>query len=333
MDSFNNYNNFASGSGSGSSSNYRPPYSSDPSGSGSGSGQQPLPSFSQYPGGSSSQSQYPGPSQPSQNHYPGNSSLNHYPSPPIASSSNTSRPPPRKPNNMDGLLDDTPVHLPPPTLPSAPAPLTSDPNFDIIDWHPAYQSCQRYFLDHAQHEPGTQALCALINIRLPCQWLSNPVLSSSTPAPSPAQFTFKPPYPGQNGREPAHAQAQSPAFVSLIPYIRRLIITGFDKPPILHGFFGDSYKTGISPHLDCERRNYLFAAKQNGWRSCQEMYASGDETPPFMKPLEDASTEEIAAADKAWSKWEGWQRRENMSPSSRSGVNINGKRRSPNQSR
>jgi len=238
---------------------------------------------------------------------------------------------------MDGLLDDTPVSIPPPTLPSAPAPLTTDPNFDIIDWHPAYQSCQRYFLDHAQHEPGTQALCALINIRLPCQWLSNPVLSSTTPAQSPthpsnSQFTFKP-YPHQNVHDKAHAQAQSPAFVSLIPYIRRLIITGFDKPPILHGFFGDSYKTGISPHLDCERRNYLFAAKQNGWRSCQELYASGDETPPFMKPLEDASVDEVAAADKAWSKWEGWQRLGSGSPSASSNINGNGKRRSPGQSR
>jgi len=318
MDSYHqDYNNFASGSGS--SSSYRPPsYNDNPS------GQQPLPSFSQFPGASP------------QNQYPGNSSLNQYPSPPSASSSYTTRPPPRKPNNMDGLLDDTPVSLPPPKLPSAPAPapLATDPNFDIIDWHPAYQSCQRYFLDHAQHEPGTQALCALINIRLPCQWLSNPVISSSSASQSPAhpsssQFTFKPPYPRQNG----HDQAQSPAFVSLIPYIRRLVITGFDKPPILHGFFGDSYKTGISPHLDCERRNYLFAAKQNGWRSCQELYASGDETPPFMKPLEDATADEVVAADKAWSKWESWQRLGNASPGSRSSVNGNGKRRSPGQSR
>lgn len=327
MDSYHHdYNNSNFASGSGSSSSYRPAYNNNTP------GQQPLPSFPQYPGSSSQsqQNQYS-----SQSQYEGNSSFNHYPSPPSASSSHTSRPPPRKPNNMDGLLDDTPVSLPPPTVPSAPAPLTGDPNFDIIDWHPAYQSCQRYFLDHAQHEPGTQALCALINIRLPCQWLSNPVLSSSTTAQSPAhpsnsQFTFKP-YPRQN--ENSHAQSQSPVFVSLIPYIRRLIITGFDKPPILHGFFGDSYKTGISPHLDCERRNYLFAAKQNGWRSCQELYASGDETPPFMKPLEDASADEVAAADKAWSKWEGWQRLGNTSPSVKSGVNVNGKRRSPHQSR
>ena len=41
-------------------------------------------------------------------------------------------------------------------------PLTNDPDFDILAWHPAYSSCQRYFLDHAQHEPATQALCALI---------------------------------------------------------------------------------------------------------------------------------------------------------------------------
>ena len=41
---------------------------------------------------------------------------------------------------MDGLLDNTDTEV------SAPPPLTTDPNFDIIDWHPAYQSCQRYFL-------------------------------------------------------------------------------------------------------------------------------------------------------------------------------------------
>ena len=37
-----------------------------------------------------------------------------------------------------------------PSVPNA----SSEPHFDIFDWHPAYQSCQRYFLDHAQHDTG-----------------------------------------------------------------------------------------------------------------------------------------------------------------------------------
>ncbi|KAI7540073.1 hypothetical protein KC331_g9377, partial [Hortaea werneckii] len=73
------------------------------------------------------------------------------------------------PRPFNGVTD-SPAADPPPSAPAsamAPPPMTSDPDFDILEWHPAYTSCQRYFLDHAQHEPATQALCALINIRLP----------------------------------------------------------------------------------------------------------------------------------------------------------------------
>lgn len=187
-----------------------------------------------------------------------------------------------------------------------PAPLTSDPDFDILDWHPSYQSCQRYFLDHAQHEPGTQALCALINIRLPFQWLANPLISSAPQSSSQSAqpgsssgYNFNP-WP----RPPQSRGGAAPAFVSLIPYIRRLIITGFDKPGILHGFFGDSYKAGIGPLQDCERRNYLFAAKHGGWRSCKKQYdINSEETVPFMKPLDSAVVEELESAEKSWSGW------------------------------
>lgn len=199
------------------------------------------------------------------------------------------------------------------------ARLLDSPSFDIIEWQPAYQSCQRYFLDHAQYEPGTQALCSLINIRLPHQWRTAPVLSStppnSTPAgPSNPNYPFNPyPRPGSSINSPNRSHGSSgqppPSFVSLVPYIRRLIVTGFDKPPILHGFFGDDYLRGVLPHLDCERRNYLFAAKHGGWRSCKKMYdtgsggGGGDETVPFLKPLDEAKMEELTAAEKAWSRW------------------------------
>lgn len=189
-------------------------------------------------------------------------------------------------------------------------PITTAPEFDILDWHPAYQSCQRYFLDHAQHEPGTQALCALINIRLPHQWRINPIYTSN-----PASQV-----PGSNGQQSSSStfnlnswppsnrngsQSQTPpVFVSLIPYVRRLVITGFDKPGVLHGLFGDLWQAGISPLQECERRNYLFAAKHGGWRSCKKQYdLNEEETVPFLKPLQSVKQEELEAADKSWSSW------------------------------
>jgi hypothetical protein len=205
---------------------------------------------------------------------------------------------------------DRPAHQAPPAI-------AGDPTFDILEWHPAYQSCQRFFLDHAQHEPATQALCALINIRLPFQYLTNPVVSSTPAQAAPAasasssSFTFSVPRPGNNaspGRSRTSSNQTTPTFISLVPYIRRLVVTGFDKAAILHGFFGDDYTRGVLPHVDCERRNYLFAAKSGGWRSCKKQYDVGsgmgsDESLPFMKPLDEAKMEELTAAEKAWSGW------------------------------
>nr|POE75769.1 hypothetical protein CFP56_67788 [Quercus suber] len=197
---------------------------------------------------------------------------------------------------------------------SAPPALTTDPSFDILEWHPAYQSCQRFFLDHAQHEPATQALCALINIRLPCQWLTNPI-HSSTHSQQNSNQTYSFNYRGSNNnnlpspvRGASNGHSTNSTFVSLVPYIRRLIVTAFDKPPILHGFFGDDYTRGVLPHVDCERRNYLFAAKHGGWRSCKKQYdtgsgGGGDESVPFMKPLDEAKIEELTKAETAWSSW------------------------------
>ncbi|THX03377.1 hypothetical protein D6D17_05961 [Aureobasidium pullulans] len=189
-------------------------------------------------------------------------------------------------------------------------PLTTSPNFDILDWHPAYESCQRYFLDHAQHEAGTQALCALINIRLPFQWLQNPVTSSNSsqmPGASPGaggpSFNFNQ-WSRPNSSATGRSSQPTSAFVSLVPYIRRLVITGFDKPGILHGFFGDAYQAGITPMQDCERRNYLFAAKHGGWRTCKKQYdMNAEETVPFLKPLQSIRDEELDAAEKSWSSW------------------------------
>lgn len=201
-------------------------------------------------------------------------------------------------------------------------PMTND--FDVLAWAPAYFSCQRFFLNHAQHEPATQALCALINIRLPFQWRHGPVTSFTPTSGSRtgASAAHRPVHrEGSTGQSAVHspsAMRDSPplsTFVSLVPYIRRLVITAFDKPGILHGFFGDDYERGILPHVDCERRNYLFSAKHGGWTACKQQYDSGsggggDETVPFMKPLDETTIEELAADEKAWGLWlemEDWK--------------------------
>ena len=73
-----------------------------------------------------------------------------------------------------------------------------------------------------------------------------------------------------------------------MPFIRRLVVTGFDKDGILHGFFGDEWRKGVGPVQECERRNYLFAAKSVGWAKVKYQYdISPHETVPFMKPLQN----------------------------------------------
>src|SRR5436305_11777112 len=91
-----------------------------------------------------------------------------------------------------------------------------DPQFDVFDWYPRYQSCQRYFLDHAQHSVPVQALSAFLNIRLPFQRQPNPVPNSNRISTPPSSSSGATP-PG-------------PPFVSLVPYIRRLVATGMDFP-------------------------------------------------------------------------------------------------------
>ena len=156
---------------------------------------------------------------------------------------------------------------------------TDSPAFDIFEWHPAYTSCQRYFLDHAQHSTPVLALAAFTNILLPAQ------RQASLPVLPPTGVPVAP-------------------HVSLIPYLRRLVVTGLDFPGVLHGFFGDDWRTGIGSLHEQERRNYLFAAKSGGWAAVKGQYDMGPlETVPFMRPLQGVSEEEVAAAETSWSEW------------------------------
>lgn len=171
---------------------------------------------------------------------------------------------------------------------SGACPAGTDDNFDIFEWYPRYQSCQCYFLDHAQHSVPVQALSAFLNIRLPFQQQPNPVFNSN-PTPSASSAGLHPP---------------GPPSVSLIPYLRRLVATGMDFPGVLHGFFGDDWGTGVGPLHEQERRNYLFAAKSGGWASVKKSYdMSPLETIPFLRPLQGPLDAEIEAAERSWSEW------------------------------
>lgn len=55
---------------------------------------------------------------------------------------------------------------------------------------------------------------------------------------------------------------------------------------------------------ECERRNYLFAAKSVGWAKVKCQYdMSPHESVPFIKALAEVQTAEIEAAEKTWSQW------------------------------
>lgn len=173
----------------------------------------------------------------------------------------------------------------PPTMLGLGGSGRTEDNFDIFEWYPRYQSCQRYFLDHAQHSVPVQALSAFLNIRLPFQRQPSVLNSSPSAIPLP------------------DAQPGPPS-VSLLPYIRRLVATGMDFPGVLHGFFGDDWGSGVGPLHEQERRNYLFAAKSGGWASVKKDYDMPPlETIPFLRPLQGPLDAEIEAAERSWSEW------------------------------
>ncbi|KAL4882818.1 hypothetical protein BJY04DRAFT_35442 [Aspergillus karnatakaensis] len=144
----------------------------------------------------------------------------------------------------------------------------------LLDWFPRYKACMEHFVGRAQYSNAVQSLAAYINIRLPCQQSSN----------SPA--------------------GQGSCHVSLRHYIRRLIVTGYDRPSIFQEFFGSDWAGGIGDIWQQERLNYLFTAKSNGWAATKAAYdILPDEHLPFMHPLHDATEEELSTAEKGWSEW------------------------------
>ena len=185
-----------------------------------------------------------------------------------------------------------------PPEPSASKSRADGPQFDILAWYPKHQSCQRYFLDHAQHEPLVHAFAAFINILLPFQREPNPAFNSSGAKSSKSRLDR------DVSRSSSTPVATNPPSTSLVPYIRRLVVTGMDVPQVLHGFFGDDWAAGVGPQREQERRNYLFAAKSGGWASVKRDYDILPlETVPFMRPLLEPSDAELEAAETSWSEW------------------------------
>ncbi|CRK21685.1 hypothetical protein BN1708_017890, partial [Verticillium longisporum] len=95
--------------------------------------------------------------------------------------------------------------------------------------------------------------------------------------------------PGPSGFPPSFGGFQAPGSalpntaVSPIPFIRRLVATGFDYPAILHGFFGDDWVAGVGRLHEAERRNYLFAAKSRPWLSTiEEVHQEGGKILSFL---------------------------------------------------
>lgn len=157
--------------------------------------------------------------------------------------------------------------------------MLSDAEFGRVDhtgWFPHYKNCVQHFVDYSQHTPQVQSIAAFINIRLPCQRpeSSAPVETTSLP------------------------------FISLRPYIRRLIVTAQDSPSVMQGFFGGDWEAGVGCIYKQERVNYMFTAKSSGWAATKTAYdISPDEETPFLRPLRDPSEDEIRVAEARWSEW------------------------------
>ncbi|KAL8418383.1 hypothetical protein RB594_001835 [Gaeumannomyces avenae] len=199
------------------------------------------------------------------------------------------------------------------------------PPFHHAQWHNQFESCVRYFLDHAQHTGPVQAVAAFINIQLPFQKAHNPTISSRPTAsppmplgpggaagvggPSSARAAGKlslglPQPSGMPGEADPRHVAQAVSYCTLTPYIRRLVATGFDVPAVLHGFFGDDWAIGVGPLHEAERRNYLFAAKSDSWLRVKTSYDMDEgQMVPFLKPLQNVTELEIQGAEASWSEW------------------------------
>lgn len=126
-----------------------------------------------------------------------------------------------------------------------------------------------------------QAVAAFVNILLPVQAIQKREQGDSADSADP-----------------------SAELIALVPFVRRLVATGFDTPAVLHGFFGDDWSEGVGQIHEMERRNFLFAAKSENWVKVKSSYdIEGGQTVPFLRPLQGTTEQEIQSAESNWSEW------------------------------
>ncbi|OAA66239.1 hypothetical protein ISF_04077 [Cordyceps fumosorosea ARSEF 2679] len=160
--------------------------------------------------------------------------------------------------------------------------------FDLFDWYPKFRECQSYFIQHAQYTGPVQTVAAKVNILLPFQKAQRR-LGAGAPPDGPPNSPLTDP-----------ATAAEP----LVPYVRRLVATGFDTPAVMFEFFGDEWTDGVGPVHQAERRNFLFAAKSENWATVKASYdMDAGQLAPFLRPLQGATEREIRAAEHSWSEW------------------------------
>lgn len=162
--------------------------------------------------------------------------------------------------------------------------------FDILEWYPRFMSCHQYFMEVAQHKEHVQMVTAFTNIRLPFE--KRQLGQDTTPYAA-----------SSSSRPQTHNQTRE-AKTLLLPYIRRLVATGFDGPDILELFFGPHWVQGIGSFHEVERRNFLFACKSSNWLTVKSAYDMEDgQVLPFLRTLKDPTVREIDNANKSWSEW------------------------------
>lgn len=186
-----------------------------------------------------------------------------------------------------------------------PSPAPRDFQLDPLEWYPHFQTCRRFFLDHAQHNPSIHAVAAFMNILLPFQRHPHPIPSSGGAPPAASSRGTQPP-PARASQSPfPSGPGDAPgASVSLTPYIRRLVVTGLDTAAVLATFFGGDWAAGVGALHAAERRNYLFAAKSAAWLDVKASYEPDPaEAIPCMTPLRAPAEAEIRDAEDRWSDW------------------------------
>lgn len=127
---------------------------------------------------------------------------------------------------------------------------------------------------------------------------------TTTPRHSP------PPIPSPtNVMSPSLTKAAYYGWVSPVPYIRRLVVTGNDQNTNFLLWFGPNWERGMAMTIEHERRNMFLAARESTWLQVKESYDIGfDESVPYVCPRKPDDDEEWNRLGSYWYKWTDFRR-------------------------